>query len=565
MVRFGLFELDLASGELRKRGVRVRLHEKPFRVLAALVARPGELVTRQELQRELWPGETFVDFDGNLNAAVRKLRDALGDSATSPRFIETLPRRGYRFIAPVEGEASAESRPPRRRRLWIAAGAIGAAVVIAIALAPQARLPAQGDERLMLAVLPFANLDADPDREFFCDGMTEELIAQLGRLQPERLGVIARISAMTYKDSDKDVPQIGRELGVDFLIEGSVRSSGDRLRITAQLIRVADRTHLWAESYDAEPGDLLDVQGDVAVRVAHALALELLPDRPLARARAGTRSTEAYEAYLQGRFNVNRFSGEGYRAAIAHFGRALEADPGYAAAHAALAIAHDLRAFTGEVPLAEAFEAARHHARRALELDPRSAEATAALAFVRLYHDYDFAGADAAFARALELDPNYAMAHHWWAGAHAAVGEHDRAIAAVRESLELDPVSLSVLSDLGWYYLYADRPEEGLAECRRVLDVQDYGWARACIDHALAMLGRGEPPAGEPIDAPGESSWQAMEQAAAGELDAAFATLERALERRDPWLVFLRVDPRFDPLAGDPRFESLAARIGLPG
>jgi TolB-like protein len=459
--------------------------------------------------------------------------------------------------------------------------------------------PPPAETRLMLAVMPFADLDNRPDRQFFGDGLTEEMITQLGRLQPERLGVIARMSSMQYRGTQKPLDVIGSELGVDYILEGSVRSFGERVRITAQLIQVSDQTHLWAESYDAELGDLLQVQDDVALRVAQALALELLPDQPLAQARAGTRVTAAYEAYLRGRYEWNTFSGDRYPHAIEQFKRAIELDPSYAAAWAGLADTYNLQSFTANVRPLEAYPLAREAAFEALKHDSNSAMAHNSLAFVLLYHDYDLRAADREFRRAIDLAPNYAMAYHWWAGALAALELHDDAIEAIRHAVELDPVELSVLSDMGWYYLFADRWDEGVAECRRILEMQDYGWARACIFEGLIGAGRladalqltpySDPAVAAEFEGQDAESVLrtlreraledklgdellrerypleiALAYAALGDGDGAFEWLDRAYELRDPWLVFLKVDPRFDRISGDPRYDELARRVGLP-
>ena len=628
-MRFGVFAVDMKSGELTRQGMRLHLHDKPFQVLAALLERPGDVVTRRELHSRLWPDDVYVDFDNNLNAAVRKLRRTLGDSATSPRFVETLPRRGYRFIAQVEAirgaparggiaPAAAEpapdhcppvtSRPLYRRwqaLIAFAAAALAAAVLAGIVLAAVALRDRQlvtAPERLMLAVLPFDNFDRNPDLDFFTDGLTEELITQLGRLQPERLGVISRISAMTYKATEKSVKEIGRELGVDYVLEGSVRASGERGRITAQLIQVSDQTHVWAETYDAGWEDVLDVQGDVAIQVATELALELLPNEPLARARAGTRVTKAYEQYLRGRYEWNRFNDDGYRLAIGHFEQAVELDLRYAVAWAGLANTYNLLSFSHSVLPAEVFPLARKAARAALAHDERSPEGHNALAFVLLYADFDLLGADREFERALELSPNYAMAYHWRAGALAALEHHDQAIEAMERAVELDPRSLSVSSDLCWYYLFADRWDEAIAECRHTLELSDYGWARSGLyvgyvqsgrlEEALVLVREDLESNPDPMRLAAanlsdskrafeellrvdlrEKRQQASERdplalvfahAAVGELDEAFEWLEKAWAIRDQWLVFLKVDPRFDPLRADPRFAAMARRVGLP-
>ena len=598
---FGSFEADLETGELHRAGERVLLQEKPFRLLAALLETPGELVSRETLRDRLWH-DVFVDFDANLNASVKKLREALGDSANRPSFVETVPKRGYRFIAPVAPASTAAGIEVRRWPLGALAallvvlglGAVGAGWL-------QPPRPAGG--RVMLAVLPFANLSGDATREYVSDGMTEELLTALGRLQPDRLGVIARLTAMTYKGSDKPVATIGRELGVDYVLEGSVRGTAQRARVTAQLIAVADQTHLWAETYDAGAGDLLDVQADIAQRIARSLALELLGDLGTSALLAATAVPAAHDHYLRGRHQWNRFTPHGYTAAIAELERAIELDPGYAAAWAALADAYNLQAFAVDSP-ADRFLAARRAAERALAIDPDLAEAHNALAFAVLYGDYDAAAADPIFRRARELNPNYAMSFHWHAGALAALGRHDEAIRAVRHAVALDPLSLSVLSDLGWYYLFADRWQDAARECRATLETSPgYSWALRCLSLALARSGdepqairltlehlrqQGRLPAADSAHADlaqatdmeairryqlevelakdeGQADFlrRGMIYSQLGEPEAALEWLESAFERRDPWLVFLPVDPRFDALHTHPGFADLVARLHI--
>ncbi len=614
------FEVDLESGELRRDGARVALQDKPFQLLAALLEKPGELVLRGTLRDKLWP-DVFVDFDGNLNAAVKKLREALGDSATGPRYVETVPRRGYRLIAavgPAAAGASAAGAPAAGPSAWRLGGfsrtVVAVSVMLGVALAVAAaagwlrpRGPATSagrgaGERTMLAVLPFDNLSGDPSQDYLSDGMTEEILTVLGRLRPDRLGVIARITAMTYKGTAKPIAEIGRELGVAYVLEGSVRGTPERARVTAQLIAVADQTHLWAETYDAELDDLLGVQARIARRIGRSLALELLADDPLAAGHLATSVPAAHDHYLRGRHQWNRFAAEGNVLAIAELSRAIELDPAYAQAHAALADAYNLHAFDGDGSPADRFARARSSAERALALDPDLAEAHNALAFAVLYGDYDPATADPIFRRARELAPNYAMSYHWHAGALAALGRHDEAIAAVRQALELDPLSLSVRSDLGWYYLFARRWDAAARECRATLEISPgYGWARACQieamiqtgDHRQAVrLASGQlrdggaaatdagdlsPAAGiaavwrrhlalelEKTDGEADALWRAILYSRLGEADRAIDWLERARQQHRPWLVFLRVDPRFASLHGHPRFETLAARLRLP-
>ena len=603
------FEVDLESGELLRDGRRVALQEKPFQLLAALLETPRALVSRETLRQKLWP-DVFVDFDGNLNAAVKKLRDALGDSATDPRYIETVPRRGYRLIAPV-GPATDDDRPERRlgnsSRTTVAAVAVLVVTLAVVAAAAWLRLGAPAETvhrrdtgtRTMLAVMPFDNLSGDPSRDYLSDGMTEEILTVLGRLQPDRLGVIARITAMTYKGSVKSIAEIGRELGVAYVLEGSVRGSGEHTRVTAQLIAVADQTHLWAETYDANVGDLLAVETEIARRIGHALALELLADDPLAAASLATSVPEAHDHYLRGRHQWHRFSAEGNRLAIAELQRAIALDPDYAQAHAALADAYNLHAFDDEGSPTDHFARARTSAERALALEPDLAEGHNALAFAVLYGDYDAATADPIFRRARALAPNYAMSYHWHAGALAALGRHDEAIAAIRQALELDPLSLSVKSDLGWYYLFAGRWDDAVRECQATLDISaGYGWARACLIEAQIQTGNPREAVRHTLDhlrdrgssvpdvetLPGTAAmealfrhlleqelakdnadatplWRAILYGRLGQPDLAIDWLERAHQQHEPWLVFMNIDPRLASLRGHPRFKTLAANL----
>ncbi len=610
--KFATFEAHLPSAELFRQGRRLAIADKPFALLVALLETPGELVTREALRERLWSADTFVDFDNNLNATVRKLREALGDSASHPRFIETLPRRGYRFIGSVEVETPSVEvvgPSPKSRRafhLGLVAGlalAFAAVVFLGYTLASRSLQASPPDDgKLRMVVLPFANLSDPGQGDHLSHGLTEELITQLGRLRPERLAVVARISAMAYEGTEKSLREIGEELDVEYVLEGTVRSAPDRLRVTARLVQVGDQSQLWAEAYDRERSQWLDVQEDLARRVARSLALELLGDDTRARARAATDDTEAFEEFLRGRYQWARFHKEGYRRAVAHFERAIDADPRFAPAWAGLADAYNLLAFADKENV-DVFEQARRAAEEGLRLDPRLADAHNSLGFVRLYADFDPEGALAAFGEAARLAPNDAMIYHWQAGAFSALERHDEAIAAVRRSLELDPVSASVRSDLGWYLLFADRYEEGLFECEQTLALDpEYGWAKACRQQALERLGRlpealealgermvaygfepeafgtfeGMEPAAalraaRELSVQGVETWPAARQPAslrmafleaqAGHTEAALDLLETARVERDPWLVFLRVDPRLDSLHGEPRFEALAVEV----
>lgn len=442
-IRFGVFEAHLRSGELRKQGLKLKLQEQPFRVLAMLLERAGELVTREELQKELWPADTFVDFDHSLNIAINKIREALGDSAENPRFVETLPRHGYRFIAPVEGSPVAgrrgDSSPPH------AGGDTGAtAITVGAGLAPAQRGRPQGAplqkrgrvlalaaaaclalaglilafnvgglrERLLrrpapariesIAVLPYVNLSRDPGQENFVDGMTDALITDLAKIG--RLRVISRTSVMQYKGAKKPLPEIARELNVDAVVEGTVQRTGDHVQVTAQLLHAPTDRHLWAEMYERDARDVLALQADLARAIARAVQVQLTPYEQ-ARLAAPPIKPEAFEAYSRGRYHLEKWNAEGSKLAVEYAQRAVRIEPGFAAGYALLAHAS---IFAGN--RAEAKAAAL----KALELDDSLGEAHASLATIRFLHEWDWPGAEREFKRAIELNPNYSEAHHWY-------------------------------------------------------------------------------------------------------------------------------------------------------
>ena len=392
--RFGTFEVDLRARELRKGGIRIRLQDQPFEILAVMIERPGEIVTREELRELLWPAGTFVDFEHSLNAAIKRLRSALGDDADNPRFVETLHRRGYRFIAAVE----AEGQPVRNLHV----------------VRPTAK-PIADNFAARLIVLPFANMSNDPTQEYFSDGLTEEMITQIGRLCPGRLGVIARTSSMLFKRSAKSASEIGHELSADYLLEGSVRGDGDRVRITAQLIDTRTEVHLWVETYDRSLGETLNVQTEVAGHIARSLAMELVPDQVDVIGRATPRRTEAYQAYLKGRYHWNRGSLEGVRSAISYYERALELDPDFAASHSAMARARISLANNSKQPARALLEQAKASALRAIELDHGISDAHLALAEIRRTLEWDWRTAEDAYRTAIALSPSCESAHRFYA------------------------------------------------------------------------------------------------------------------------------------------------------
>ncbi len=607
-VRFGVFEVDLRTGELRKQGLKIRLQEKPFQVLSSLLERAGEMVTREELRAKLWPEDTFVDFDHSINIAINKLREALGDAAENPRFIETLARRGYRFITPVE-LMEAEGKPPRPPAPSVDVSPLPAPVLTGVRPASMGvgivAARAASPERIMLVVLPFNNLSGNPEQDYFSDGLTEEMITQLGRLRPERLGVIARTSAMTYRRTCKTALEIGEELGVDYLLEGSVRRAEDRVRITAQLIHASDQTHLWAETYDRKLADILDIQRDVGERVAQSLEVELLPGQAAVSSRASTRNPAAYEAYLRGRYDWNKRSEKEFSRAIVYFQQALERDPRYALAHVGVADSYILFAAYHYLAPRDAFPKARAAALKALEIDDHLADAHSSLATVSLWYEWDWPAAARGLDRALELDPGYAPAHYFSAHYWAAMGKLDGAIREMERARELDPLSLSINATLGWMFYLARRYDEAIAHYQRTLEmdsaflyarhwlgqafeqkgmfkeaIAEFKKATSLTENPLPALGLAHAytlagKKSEALKASGEleklsarryisSYYLAAINVRLGEIDRAFEWLEKAFVERSLWLIYVRAEPMFDALGADPRFHDLIRRVGLP-
>jgi TolB-like protein/Tfp pilus assembly protein PilF len=570
----------LRARELRKGGIRIRLQEQPFEILAAMLERPGEVVTREELRQRLWPAGTFVDFEHSLNAAIKRLRFALGDDADNPRFVETLHRRGYRFIATVDG--SKEVR---------AAGQLDAKV-------------RRDAATVRLAVLPFANVGGDPAQEYFSDGLTEEMITQIGRLCPGRLGVIARTSSMLFKSTPKSACEIGRELSVDYLLEGSVRREGERVRITAQLIELPSEVHLWAETYDRSIGESLVLQTDVAAHIARSLAMELVPDQVEVIGRSTSRRTEAYQAYLKGRYHWNRGTLDGATTAQTYYARALEIDPQFAAAHAATARAHVALANHSLGPGRLLLEQARESALRAIQLDPGVSDAHVALAEVRKTLEWNWPVAEEEYRTAIALSPSCETAHRFFGQFLAAIARFPEAKAEVDRACDVDPLCLVVATSAAWVRYLAGELDGAAARCRHVLDMEaDFPWARRVLgatllaagdpegaareleaaavngeNHiALAWLAHAKAVAGSRreaeeivarLDAMAGSAYMpgyhlALAHLGLGNSDAAFARLARAAAERDPALINVAVEPRLAPLRRDKRYAELIAEMRL--
>jgi TolB-like protein/DNA-binding winged helix-turn-helix (wHTH) protein/Flp pilus assembly protein TadD len=656
-LRFGAFEVDLRAGELRKQGLKVKLQERPLQILALLLENPGEVVTREELRQQLWPADTFVDFDHSVNTAINKLRESLGDSAESPRFIETLPRHGYRFIGHVEPvrairtpqaveafhSAPAESglslvpeqspavpapvvaeHPPmavkdgreRRRRLPIVAvGGLAAVVVFGALFALNV---ASLRSRLLssagaghgtplpkiesIAVLPFENLSDDPKQEYFADGMTDELITTLGQISALR--VISRQSVMRYKGSKKPLPEIGRELHVDAVLEAAVRRSGDRVRITVQLVRTNPERQVWAQTYQRDLGDVLALQSEVARAIASQIRIRLTPQENVRLAGSRPVNPEAYRLYLQGRYYFFKRTLPAFHKSIQLFQQALEKDPNSALAYAGLSESYAVLPFYGVALPREAFPKARAAALKALELDNTLAEAHAALGNVLFYYDWDWPAAESELKRAIELNPNYAVAHHWYSEYLSAMGRHEQAIAEARRAQEIDPVSPLMVAIECEADFNARRDDEAIKQCRKALDLDPnlglahniLGWAylrKGMYEEAMAqfeegnrlvggdpVLGRARVYAavgrrGEAVKMLDRFSEQckrgevspmylAFLYVALGKKQKALDWLEKAYKGRDPYILRIRVWSALDPIRSDPRFQDLMRRMNFP-
>src|SRR5579863_5641189 len=498
-LRFGVFELDLRAGELRKHGLRIRIQEQPFQVLVMLLEHPGDVVTREELQKKLWPADTFVDFDHGLNKAISKIREALSDSVESPRFVETVARRGYRFLADVNVVDTVPARSPElataphpvaeagdREDLagrpampnqflssftWKISGFAVLLLVTSLAAWKIHSWNRRSPAIRSLAVLPLESLSSDSSQDYFADGMTDELISDLGQISALR--VISRTSVMTYKHARKPLPQIARELNVDAVVEGTVLRSGDQVRITAQLIEASTDKHLWSQSYEGELRDTLALQNQVARAIADQIRINLNPREQAALKTVRVVNQDAYESYLKGRYFWNKRTADGLKVALAYFNQAIEEDPRYAQAYSGLA---DTYALLGDWQYAvmtpkEALPKAKAAATKALELDGALGEAHNSLAFCLDGFDWDFTSAGKEFQRAIELNPGYATAHHWYAWHLGLLGRYDEAIAEMKKAQNLDPLSLIINSDLAELLLIAHSYDESMRQSRKTIEM----------------------------------------------------------------------------------------------
>jgi TolB-like protein/DNA-binding winged helix-turn-helix (wHTH) protein/Tfp pilus assembly protein PilF len=620
-LRFGVFEVDLRTGELTKRGARVRLQGQPFQVLAALLEKPGELVTREELRSRIWP-RTIVDFDHGLNKAISKIRDALGDSGDNPRFVETVARRGYRFLADVAaiespdrpseagpgGIAGPFDAPAPRTRSRLSMTLVGVAAVLALAAASAWFFNSRTDSApriRSLAVLPLENLSGDAAQEYFADGMTDELISHLGRISALR--VISRTSVMTYKGARKPLAEIARELSVDAVVEGSVLRSGQRVRITAQLIQVPADKHIWSQSYEGDVRDTLALQNRVAGAIAEQVRAAVNRQEQAAPQNSRTVKPEAYDAYLRGRYFWNKRTGDGLRKALEYFTDAIGKDASFAAAYSGLADAYALSGDWeyGILSPQDAFAKANAAATKALALDDNLAEAHTSLAFALDLYAWDWEAAGGEYRRAIALNSGYATAHQWYAWHLIVTGRTGEGIAELRTAESLDPLAPILSADLADALCIAHLYEDSLQQSRKALElhpnfaVAHYQLGQTLVQmrrydeaiaefrkaiglsagnatfdsnlaHAYAVSGRIEEAMKILRDLEGRQTRQSPTDASIalvyvglGDNDQAMTWLNKAYEARFNPSILLR--PAFDPIRPDARFQDLLRRIGLPG
>jgi TolB-like protein len=581
--RFGAFELDPRAGELRSGAQIIRLQEKPLRMLLLLLENSGKVVTPEQIRIALWPGDITVEFDHGIGTALKKLRRALGDDAANPRYIETLARRGYRWLASVEwvenGKSAGEAlgdRPPS---------------------SPEPTIDS-------IAVLPFANLSADTENEYFSDGLAEEILNGLARVRGLR--VVARTSAFAFRGKEQDVRAIGRALRVGAILEGSVRRAGSRIRVAVQLISANDGYHLWSESYDREMSDVFAIQEEIAQAVVRVSKVKLAsqPEGPLVR--RGTVNLEAYHSYLQGRLYYEQMTPASLARCRACHERAIALDPNYAFAYAGLAEHYYMLAFYLNAPPREAMPLALAAAQRAIELDPCCADAYSVRGAVRAAYQYQWKSADKDFTRSLELNPGSATARHRRAGWYLQpVGRLEEALAEIQRGLELDPLWAIPRTAEPFYMCLLGRNAEAIERVREVIELFPWFWfgyfiagvvfgcgglaseGAAAIEKGL-NLDPGNPfllairafvhhVAGEPAEA--RRIWRQLEEtaqtrytspgplyiasAASGEFDRSYEWLDKGVEERDPMTMNLVTKLSIPGYENDPRYLALMRKMNL--
>jgi TolB-like protein/DNA-binding winged helix-turn-helix (wHTH) protein/Tfp pilus assembly protein PilF len=623
LVRFSSFELNLGTGELRRQGVPLKLQPQPAKILTVLVKHAGQIVTRQELAREVWGLDTFVDFEQGLNFAIRQIRAALEDSADQPRFLETLPKRGYRFIAPIEVTTNASLHPidpsttstavgppvvEKPRSLlskWQSASLVVLLIFLTTGyvLISKRTLKASAGPIRSLVVLPLQNLSGDPTQEYLADGMTDELTTQLARISSIR--VSSRTSAMHYKGSKTALPEIARELKVDAVVEGSIVRVGNRIRLTAQLIDASSDQHLWADSYEREMQDILSLQVEIARDVAEQIRAKLSPEDETRLAQRRTINPEAFEDYFKGRYFWNKRTEADFQKATAYFKEAIAKDPRYAEAYVGLADCYLSSASYSAMPPAEAGPLAKAAATKALEIDDSLAEAHSPLGIIKAEYDWDLPAAEREFEKAIRLNPNDGRAHQFYAEdvlepegrneeanrelvlaeqadpssimTRAAAGfafvlgrQYDRAILQEQKTIELDPNFPKAHQMLGLAYQQKAMYKKALSEFQIAISLDPNPAYVANLAQALALAGKKKEALATLHRLTQMSSGMyvhpysvALVYLALGDHDQSLAWLERSRSERCWILIYLNVDPRLDPLRSDPRFQAFQRRVGL--
>jgi len=628
LVKFDNFELDLRAFELRRDGKALKLERIPMELLLFLAQRHGELVTREQIKEKLWGAAVFVDTDNAINTAIRKVRQTLGDDPEQPRFVQTVVGRGYRFIAPIDGllalaaaAPGTATEPPKSpgtvNEMVVLPGgrphgkptrtlkAISFALAI-FGLAAFLTVPyLRPTKPVMLAVLPFQNLSGDPGQEYFSDGLTEETITDLGQLSPGKLGVIARTSAMAYKGSHKTARQVGQELGVDYILEGSARKEGGRVRVSAQLIRVKDQTHVWAENFDRDFNDVLAVQGDLGEAISRQVQVSLSAKEKLELVRKRAVDPDAYDLYLRGRYFWNKTTTQDMAKAIAYFKEALEKDPAYAPAYTGLADCYSTLPIMADSRPAEEFPQALAAARKALQLDDTLAEGYVALVRINLWNGWNWPELERDAHRAFTLNPNAADAHLRYAHYLSNARRHREALEEVQRARRLDPLSPILAALQGQFMYYAGQNDAAIKELQETLELFPDFWVAhinlgkvyeqtgrydqalkefekardlSTISEPLALIGHTHAISGnrrEALNALAALQDRARLRyvppynialvfAGLGENSQALDWLEKAWQVRDVHLVFLAEDPKWDGLRGEPRFQTLIRLVGLP-
>ncbi len=633
-VRFGTFELNLRTGELVSIGTAaveagaatVQLRQQPFQILRILVERQGKIVTREEIRQILWPNDTVVEFDRSINVAIAILRKALADDADHPKYIETLTGRGYRLISPLDWQQSSTAardllepqaetpsriegriseREPRAPKQWRKAAAMCASAVILvvggyISWRHFRNVTPAGSKKVMLAVLPFANLTGDPNKEYLADGLTEETISELGRLNPEQLGVIARTSVMGYKHKDERLDQIGRDLSVQYVLENSLRQSGDHLRITSQLLQVKDQSHLWSHDYDYRAQDILTVEDDVAKTVAREIQVRLSARQEAELARPQSVNPEAFDAYLQGYYFFERNTDKDTDMAAKYYERATQLDPSYALAWVGLSRVRNRQTNVGLVPAEGGLRLSREAVERSLALNQNLPEAYVQMGRIKQQADFDWAGADASFQRAIVLEPENPEGVRLAAFSAGFLGRFDEALKLGRRAVDLDPLNADSWEELGeieflagqldeatatskkalelkpdvWpgpiqlsqIYVQQGRPKDALPEIERVRYEPSRAFLYAITYHALGREKESEAALSELIEKYHTSMACQIAQVYAfrNQSEEAFGWLDRAYAQRDGGLIGTKVDPLLKSLHKDPRFAALLKKLNLP-